>query len=51
MLNYVLCIPLLTSFEIQKEPSIAEIEVCVISILVHVFKQLRIQNLNTFKNI
>lgn len=35
----------LTSFEIQEEPAIAEIEVGVVSILVHVLKQLRVQNL------
>lgn len=34
-----------TSFEVEKKPTITEVEVSVVSVLLHQFKQLRIQNL------
>ena len=34
-----------TSLEVQQEPAVAEVEMCVVSILVHQFKQLRVQDL------
>jgi len=34
-----------TSLEVKKKPPIAEVEVSVVAILSHMFKQLRIQNL------
>lgn len=34
-----------TSLEVQKEPAVAEVEVGVVSVLVHELKQLRIQDL------
>jgi hypothetical protein len=37
----------LTSFEIEKKPAIAEVEMSVVAVLTHVFKQLWIKDLNT----
>ena len=34
-----------TSFEVEQEPAITEVEVCVVAILPHVIKQLRVQDL------
>lgn len=34
-----------TSFEVQQEPPVAEVEVGVVAVLLHQLKQLRIQNL------
>lgn len=34
-----------TSFEVKQKPTIAEVEVSVVSILLHQLKQLRVQNL------
>ena len=31
-----------TSFEVEQKPSIAEVEVCVVTVLSHVVKQLRV---------
>lgn len=39
----------LTSFEVQEKPAVAEVKVGVISILVHQFKQFRIQDLHKEK--
>lgn len=36
-----------TSLEIQQEPAVAEVEVSVITILLHQFKQLRVQYLTS----
>lgn len=38
-----------TSFEVQQEPTVAEVEVGVVSVLLHQLKQLRIQNLSGWK--
>ncbi len=35
----------LTSLKVQQEPAVAEVEVCVITVLLHQLKQLRVQNL------
>ena len=34
-----------TSLEVQKEPAVAEVEVGVVSVLVHELKQLRVKDL------
>lgn len=36
-----------TSLEVQQEPAVAEVEVGVVSVLLHQFKQLRVQNLTS----
>lgn len=36
-----------TSLEVQKEPAVTEVEVSVISVLLHQFKQLRVQDLKS----
>lgn len=38
-----------TSFEVQQEPAIAEVEVSVVSVLLHQLKQLRVQNLRVWR--
>lgn len=35
-----------TSFKVQQEPAIAEVEVSVVSVLLHQLKELRVQNLS-----
>lgn len=35
----------ITSFEVEQKPAIAEVEVSVVSVLLHQLKQLRVQNL------
>ena len=35
-----------TSFKVQQEPPVTEVEVSVVSVLLHQLKQLRIQDLN-----
>lgn len=40
-----MCVWVFTSLEIQQEPAVAEVEVSVIAILLHQFKQLRVQDL------
>lgn len=39
----------LTSFEVQQKPPVAEVEVGVVSVLLHQLKQLRVQNLLGWK--
>ena len=39
-----------TSFEVEKEPAIAEVEVRKVAILVHVLKQFWVQNLQMVKS-
>jgi hypothetical protein len=39
-----------TSLEVKQKPSVAKVEVRVVSILMHVFKELRIQDLLPEKN-
>lgn len=41
----------LTSFKVQEKPAVAEVKVGVISILVHQFKQFRIQDLHKDKDV
>lgn len=41
----------LTSLEVQEEPAVAEVEVCVVSVLLHQLKELRVQNLKRFDRI
>jgi len=38
-----------TSFEVEKEPSVAEVEMCQVSILLKVFKHFWVQNLDKDK--
>lgn len=35
----------ITSFEVEQKPTIAEVEVSIVSILLHQLKQLGVQNL------
>lgn len=35
----------ITSFEVKQKPAITEVEVSVVSVLLHQFKQLRVQDL------
>lgn len=37
--------PCITSFKIQQEPAITEVEVGVVTVLMHQLKQLRVQDL------
>lgn len=37
---------LLTSFKVKKEPTVTEVEVSVVSILLHQLKQFRVQDLS-----
>lgn len=39
----------ITSFEVKQKPAIAEVEVSVVSILLHQLKQLRVQNLTVWR--
>ena len=36
-----------TSLEVEKEPAVAEVEVSVVSVLMHVLKQFRVEDLHT----
>lgn len=36
----------ITSFKVEQKPAIAEVEVSVVSVLLHQLKQLRVQNLS-----
>lgn len=43
-LSVRLCVSF-TSLEVQQKPAVAEVEVSVVSVLLHQFKQLRVQDL------
>lgn len=38
-----------TSFEIKKEPSVAEVEMCEVAILLKMFEHFRVENLQTVR--